>query len=530
MSSKSKKWLVIAIISLVLFAAEVVAAILFVLPSMQKNEFFDYVKKGDVALAGDAQKTIDKLSDSDKKAAVDMVEDLIVKETNNYINGKKSYEELKRLLVTVENIKNCWGMTAGCFKEANKLELGKIYDELVSIGKDGAGYAEKKQEFSEVFLITGINTAAAEDEASTIEYLGYFDQNVVETYKTEIKEFLEAKLKTSYDEYVAGNLDADRLSDETEIMIDAVYSNIFADGFAYTVKEELKVVKEIQEYRDSIKSKTDSQDYVGALKTYLELYEKYGSNVVYLDYRTEIEELRQKAYDEGLTFYKNKFDEFQQAKDKDGAQKLYDEIKDFYGEAFNIDEIIGSMKPEWADTYIDYLKNLEANCKAGMDLETEMDKVMKFTSADYAKDTLTDFLLADITGDKIPELIIMGNDTSHIVTYENGKAVYLATTGILAYTAENTLVTAYVHNENSEWATEIYAEFSFSGSALKVITSSYGYVDKDGNKIYKVDGADADNEGFVNKGNEIIAKAVKDLPSSGRLDSDYETVINNYQE
>ena len=104
MSSKSKKWLVIAIISLVLFAAEVVAAILFVLPSMQKNEFFDYVKKGDVALAGDAQKTIDKLSDSDKKAAVDMVEDLIVKETNNYINGKKSYEELKRLLVTVENI------------------------------------------------------------------------------------------------------------------------------------------------------------------------------------------------------------------------------------------------------------------------------------------------------------------------------------------------------------------------------------------------------------------------------------------
>ena len=43
MSSKSKKWLVIAIISLVLFAAEVVAAILFVLPSMQKNEFFDYV-------------------------------------------------------------------------------------------------------------------------------------------------------------------------------------------------------------------------------------------------------------------------------------------------------------------------------------------------------------------------------------------------------------------------------------------------------------------------------------------------------
>ena len=123
MSSKSKKWLVIAIISLVLFAAEVVAAILFVLPSMQKNEFFDYVKKGDVALAGDAQKTIDKLSDSDKKAAVDMVEDLIVKETNNYINGKKSYEELKRLLVTVENIKNCWGMTAGCFKEKICVDL-----------------------------------------------------------------------------------------------------------------------------------------------------------------------------------------------------------------------------------------------------------------------------------------------------------------------------------------------------------------------------------------------------------------------
>ena len=72
--NKSKKWLVIGIISLVLFAATAVCSFFFILPMMQKNEYFDYIKKGDVALAGDAQDVMDKLSDSDKKSAVEMTD------------------------------------------------------------------------------------------------------------------------------------------------------------------------------------------------------------------------------------------------------------------------------------------------------------------------------------------------------------------------------------------------------------------------------------------------------------------------
>ena len=132
---KSKKWLVIGIVSLVLFAAAAVCSFLFILPMMQKNKYFDYIKKGDVELAGDAQDVMDKLSDSDKKSAIEMTEDLIVKETNNYLSGKKDYISLKNLLITVENIKECWGMTADCFAAANKVELEKIYDELVSLIK-----------------------------------------------------------------------------------------------------------------------------------------------------------------------------------------------------------------------------------------------------------------------------------------------------------------------------------------------------------------------------------------------------------
>lgn len=529
MSKKSKKWLVIAIISLVLFAAEVVAAFLFVLPSMQKNEFFDYVKKGDVNLAGDAQKTIDKLSDSNKKDAVDMVEDLIVKETNNYISGKKSYSELKRLLITVENIKDCWGMTAGCFKEANKLELGKIYDELAQMTNGSSEFEDKKLEFKNVYMITDENNQ--ETDQATVDYLGYFEENVQIDYMNGIKEYLESKLKISYDEYVAGNLDADKLSNEAELVIELVYNGYYSEGFAYTVQEELKINKEIRDYRDSITSKIDSKDYIGALKAYDEVSSKYGSNVVYLDYRTEIEELRQKAYDQGQEYYKAQFEDLKTAKDKDGAQKLYDEIKDYYGSVFNIDEILGSMKPEWADAYIDFLKNYEANCKAGMDLDTEFDMVMKFTSADYAKDAPIEYLLMDVTGDKIPELILMGDIMSHFITYENGKAVYLATTGILADTATpNTYVTAYQYNDNSTWATEIYAEFTFSGKAVSILTSAYGYIDNTGKEEYKVNGAASDNDGFVKTGNEIIAKAAHDFGVTGKIDSDYETTISNYQE
>ena len=188
------------------------------------------------------------------------------------------------------------------------------------------------------------------------------------------------------------------------------------------------------------------------------------------------------------------------------------------------------MKPEWADAYIYVIKNLDDVVKQCMDSETEMDKVMPLTSADFIAGDATDYLIADLDGNKTPELIIMGATMSHIFTYENGNIVYIASTGFLATTAENGVYVTALLLSNDTSASETYAEFTLSGKTITVLSSSYGYASSTGESVFKVNGADSDKEGFVNAGNEIIKKAGKDFASSGKISGDYETVISNYQE
>ena len=527
MKSKSKKWLVIAIVSLVLFAATVVCTFLFILPAMQKNKFFKEVKAGN---AESAQEALDKLSGSDKKEAIEMVEDLIVKETNNYLSGKKDYDDLKKLLITVENIKDCWGMTAECFGGANAVELEKIYDELVTLSSGSSEYNEKKARFQEVFNISVENTDPESTEP-VIDYLSYFEEDVQLKHINGVKNELEAKLQATYDGFKAGTVSEEKVLAEADMMIDVVYSNKISTGLAYDIKEELKVIGEIRDCISDINTTISNSDYNAAINKCKDCASKYGSNQYYAEYKSQVEELQKKAYDEGLTFYKSKFDEFTVAKDKAGAQALYDQIKDNYADAFNIDEILGGMKPEWADTYIAYLKDYEKKLKTGMDKDTAIDKIISTTSKDYAKDSPVDFALQDVDGNGTPELIIMGDLYSHIITYKDGKAVYVATTGVLATTATPaTLVSAFTYTEKDKYAIEAYVEFKISGSKIEVVSSAYGRIDSSNKQTFTVNGEKSDYDGFVKAGNEIIAKYQQDMPVAGRLDADYETVINNYKE
>ena len=532
--NKSKKWLVIGIISLVLFAATAVCSFFFILPMMQKNEYFDYIKKGDVALAGDAQDVMDKLSDSDKKSAVEMTEDLIVKETNNYLSGKKSYDQLKNLLVTVENIKECWGMTADCFTAANKVELEKIYDELIATTKGSVEYETKKQEFKEVLEITYRNTDPESGE-ETINYLSYFDENTQHSYVETILNSLEAKLKETYDGYVTGTVSAEQLSAEADIMIDAVYSDYYYSGFANDVKEELAVITAIEESITKINSDLDQKLYNEAINDCKSCTSEYGTSTYFAPYKTKIDELQNKALEDGRVYYKAKFDELVAAKDKDGAQALYDQIKDNFGTDFNIEEIIGGMKPEWADAYIKLIQNFDGLIKGCMDSETSMSQAIKINSSLYDKDKPTVYLIADLDGNKTPEIIIMGDMLSYIFSYSNGQVVYVATTGFLGATATpGTYVTAYRDSgtdaAGNNYGIEDYAEFTYADGKVTVVSYAYGYADSTGKSEFEVNGQAADKDTFVSAGQGIIDKAANDFQVTGRLDEDYEAVISNYKE
>ena len=105
------------------------------------------------------------------------------------------------------------------------------------------------------------------------------------------------------------------------------------------------------------------------------------------------------------------------------------------------------MRPEWADMYIKLLENFDGLSKGCMDSETSMSQAIKINSSLYDKDKPTDYLIADLDGNKTPEIIIMGDMLSYIFSYSNGQVVYVATTGFLGATATpGTYVTAYRDN------------------------------------------------------------------------------------
>ena len=344
---------------------------------------------------------------------------------------------------------------------------------------------------------------------------------------------LETKLKATYDAYKAGSVSETQLTSEADIMIDVVYANYFNSGLAYDIKDELKVVKEIKDSISDIESTISNKDYNAAINKCKDAASKYGSNQYYAEFKSQVDDLQKKAYDEGLTYYKSKFDEFINAKDKDNAQALYDQIKDNFGSEFNIDEILGGMRPEWADMYIKLLDNYESVIKQCMDTKTDMSKYISLIADDYEKPV--DYLIADLDGDKTPEIVIMSDKLSHIFSYKDGQVVYIATTGILATTAtQGTYVTAYVTSgkdeKGNDYASENYVEFSFAKSKIKVLSHAYGYADATGKSTYSVNGKDADRDKFIEVGQSIIDKAAGDFQVTGRLDEDYETVISNYKE
>ena len=510
----NKKWLIITVISLVLFAAEIVFSILVLLPAMKTNKVVDKIAEFDSKGAASA---MNDLSDSKKDTAKEKVRDLIVKKTNDYIAGKVSYDELKKLLIAVENVEDFYGMSEECFKQANKLELKKALDTVASEGIDD-------QAIREIYFIIaeGVN---AEGQTENIRYLEYFEKESQADYQKQIADYFDELLKLHYEAYKNGSYDGAKVLAEAGLIKDNFYLGDVESTYASDIKEELQSYEAVKSFLDDMEAAVGREDYNQAINLYNQCLDNHGSKAAYSEFKAQLDAVKDKAVTDGTAYYNKKFEEYRQAKDKDSAVKLYEEIKANFGTEIAEADALAGFNPIWVDAYVAFLNDYEKNIKAAMDSGNPLKKYYPVSSADYSKDTPTSYSVYDMDGNDIPELIVYGELISHVFTFDGSKVSYVMTVGRLAYKEDGNFASIY---QTSSPAEERYHAITVKDGKAKCTKFTTGIVDESGNMKFVMNSRDTDYDGFYKAANLILGDAVAYIPETGKLGTDYEAALSDY--
>ena len=143
------------------------------------------------------------------------------------------------------------------------------------------------------------------------------------------------------------------------------------------------------------------------------------------------------------------------------------------------------------------------------------------------------YSLYDLDKNGTPELIINGEYYSHIFAYKSGKVEYIATTGKLITTKDDTICArVYINQELGDYmAAEKYLLFKFDGKKIEISKYTSGEVFKDGTVKYIVDGKETtDSNEFIKAAQDIVVNAVNYVPETGKIGDNYEKEISDYTE
>lgn len=532
MVKNKKKWIIITVISLVLIAAEVLFSIFYLIPLMKGNKVIEKVKAGDSV---GAEEIMDTLSKSDRAKVKDKVRDVVVSETNNYITNNGDYDKLKKLLLTVENVSWFYNMADDCFTEANPKELKRIYDELVTELSGSSSDSRKSDallsSLHDVYFITGEEKIDGVDTISN--YLEYFDPTALQNYQAYIKEYFNDILQKDYDNYLAGNGNIDRIVIEADIVSRYFYKSKSGSDLAVDIKAELETAQTLQAYIDKMEEFSDNKEYVEAVNQYIECTTKYADKILAENVKTvknKLDDAYKRAIEEGTIYYNSKFEEFKEKKDKDSAKKLYEEVKDHF--ALN-DDVLSGFNPEWAESYIAFMNNYEKHLKDALDKGNPIKDYIPTDAGLFDLDAPKSYSLYDLDKNGTPELIINGEYYSHIFAYKSGKVEYIATTGKLITTKDDTICArVYINQELGDYmAAEKYLLFKFDGKKIEISKYTSGEVFKDGTVKYIVDGKETtDSNEFIKAAQDIVANAVNYVPETGKIGDNYEKEISDYTE
>ena len=437
---KGKKFFVIGIISLVLIALEVACFLILVLPGMNRNKMFDLLSEGKGKEAADYY---DKLGPVISKDIKDEMKGFLVTETNSYLDGKKNYDELISEIHAVEEIKDFKGSTLEYVKCANPPQLLNLFEKGFTdqIMNDGDNLFDIWDDFDDIYNVRGVKGDSLLDN--------YADKD---SYYEAMDDSLDSRLREKYDEYKAGTIDAPTMAAYTKVA-----EEFFVDDeYVNQVNKEISMVLGFETELAAIRKKMDNNDYYSAMDDAKAAMDTYADDEYFKDYESKFQALYDEAYSKGKEDGLAKASAQLAAGDKKAVRKTIEKLKGIYGDDIDTSEIEDMLVPDWGKAYIAFIDDLKNQLVAviGDDsykfsIAGQDDRVYESPGnySDFDTSILKTVLLTDLDKNGIPELLLMGDYRTIILSWSDNKVSYVLDIGrVTGYSDDG-----YIYTESDNY-------------------------------------------------------------------------------
>ena len=516
---KSKKWIIIGIISLLLITAELVVLLLWVLPGMKKNKALKALEDGDKAAAVEL---FEELGSSKTEDMKDRVKDIIVYKSNQCLGGSIQYDSFFKTMDAVEAVHEFRGMTADAFTAVNIPRLKQNYEDAIKAydkDKYGADYSAKLVEYG------NLRKCRLSDNETGLYYT--WDDSQAYPYKELVEKTMDDCLKQKYDAYQKGTLDFEAMNSASEVAVDMWYSD-----YCDQVRSELRSESRLKEALSQAKAYYDGQEYWEAIDYIDNLRNDYGNNEVFSKWKERFDTMEQDAKDRAKTYYKEQA--IQAAKDgnTDKAEDIIDELKERFGADFDVKDIEDNMHSDWQKAYVEYMKNWKIHLTGDLKNDDSFTKELSGDSVDLNKEEPKKIFLYDFDSDETPEMILASTTVLYILTYKDGKVVftgamqwlglgdkpYIIGTFKINQEGNEATIEALLKLNGKEWDAETYVIWATDGTETR-------YAIGHGNDDPETVEEDAYNTAKA----EIEGKIVTTTLAGGATIADAEKYINDYK-
>ncbi|SEG16883.1 hypothetical protein SAMN04487934_10969 [Eubacterium ruminantium] len=478
---KKKSGVIILIISFLIMAAEVMAFMIFIKPGMKLKDFYEAAEKGDYT---EMDRIYSGLSSDEKEDALDIMNDMSVHYTNEYLKDNISYDEFSRVLqgilemdssVRGDDLDGLGKFSSNwikCYIYANKKELPirfkRCVDELVSQNKDDY-YLDNKITFKSVYNLTYRGEGVPEGTKRPLskEYTDAIDQSLTDW------------INQLYEDYLNGKIDDERIN----ACLKAA-SEVFPEdsqNAAAAIESEHSVKGSFEDVYDECKKQIDEGAYVEAIQKIDAYVENNKSTKLFKDYQTKFEELRASAVETGKGFYPVEIQRLIKQGELEEAEDLLEKVYMVFENEVDLHEQKAFLNSYWKKAYYIYMQNWEENLKKDVASGVRCGYNSNSADVDYAANKPDLMCFKDLDGGGVPELILYNKRSgyTYILTCLEGRVIFAGCLKILGYGNDSSMIIAEPYGSNVS-GMEVKADLcQFSQNDACFYVAKYVYRNRD---------------------------------------------------
>ena len=412
---KTKKWITIGLISLLVLIVSVVLLFVLVLPGIKKNKAMKALEEGNKV---ESAKLFGEMKEDQREDYKDSIKDLVVYKANQCLKNEITYDEFYKVMDAVEEIYTFNGMTEDAFLAVNGPKVKQLYADAV------AEY--KKNQHSDAFQ-------KLQDQFQNLMDANWNNQGSLVYNFDDYKEFrnkltapVEEEMQAKYDAYNAGTLDYE----ETMAYVETA-SYLWYSEKAYNIQSELHYDKVFKEELDKAKEKFDQEEYWSTMSYIDNTRSWYGDEKAYSKWKSQFDTLYEEAENKAKTYYVEKAIEEAKAGNTYMVEEIINDLKAHFGEDFDVSAIEQNMHEEWQKAYVEFFAgDWKADLKKEIERIDEGNDFFGLKSLDLDKDLPNKMFLKDLDGDGVPEVLVADSKYMIIITYYNSRVI---TAGMLQW-------------------------------------------------------------------------------------------------